>query len=162
MNELVKRLELLLEEIKELKSHLNLPQKEQRVLELEDQMQGKDFWKDNEYAQKISQEYNNLKKFYDFWNNLEKNTEEASELIKNNHDESSETISYLTNQVNELEKQYKENRFVALLNKKYDDHNAIFSIHSGAGGVDAQDWADMLLRMFLRYCERKGFTAEIL
>jgi peptide chain release factor 2 len=64
--------------------------------------------------------------------------------------------------VADLENQYKKNRFVALLSKKYDDHNAIFSLHSGAGGVDAQDWAETLLRMFLRYCERKGFQTEIL
>jgi peptide chain release factor 2 len=61
-----------------------------------------------------------------------------------------------------LEKEYSKNRFVALLSKKYDDHSAIFSLHSGAGGVDAQDWAGMLLRMFLRYSEKKGFSTEIL
>ncbi len=162
MNELAKKLELLKSEILNLKSHLNLPQKEQRILELESAMQEGDFWADNLNAQKVSQEYKNLKTFYDFWKGLEDKTLELLELVKNNTDESDETKSYLVEQFEVLEEQYKKNRFVALLSKKYDDHNAIFSIHSGAGGVDAQDWADMLLRMFLRYCEKKGFSTEVL
>ena len=162
MNELIKRLENLKSSISNLVSNLNLPQKEQRILEFEDKMQGQGFWNDNENAQKVSKEYNQLKSFYDFWQKLEKDVVEASELIKNNHDESSETVNYLQKQVEDLEGQYKKNRFVALMSKKYDDHNAIFSVHSGAGGVDAQDWADMLLRMMLRYCERKGLTSEII
>lgn len=162
MNDLIRRLETLKSEILNLKSHLNLPQKEQKVLELEDQMQAGDFWADNQHAQKVSQEYNQLKKFVDFWVNLEKQTTETLDLVTHNTDEGDQTMNFLKQQTEDLEKQYKQNRFVALLSKKYDDHNAIFSLHSGAGGVDAQDWADMLLRMFLRYCEKKGFTTEVL
>lgn len=162
MNELIKRLENLKSQISNLKSNLNLPQKEQRILELEDKMQAGDFWTDNIQAQKISQEYNSLKKFYDFWISLEKDTIETLELSNHNQDESLETVNFLKSHTEELEQQYKKNRFVALLSKKYDDHNAIFSIHSGAGGVDAQDWAGMLLRMILRYCDIKGFTTEVL
>ncbi|MCX6797358.1 MAG: PCRF domain-containing protein, partial [Candidatus Doudnabacteria bacterium] len=124
-------------------------------------MQAKNFWADNQAAQKISQEHNRLKSFYDFWAILESNILETLELAKDNHNESSETLDYLQKQVEDLENQYKKNRFVALFSKKYDDHDAIFSIHSGAGGVDAQDWAEMLLRMMLRYCERKGLVTEV-
>ena len=178
MNELIKRLENLKSEILNLKSHLNLPQKEQRILELEEQMQEKNFWADNENAQKVSREYNQLKKFYDFWEKLEKDVVETLDLIKsaNPHPDPLPSAAakamadkkgegdevFLKKRTDELESQYKKNRFVALLSKKYDDHNAIFSVHSGAGGVDAQDWAEMLLRMFLRYCERKGFQTEII
>ncbi|MEK7617817.1 MAG: peptide chain release factor 2 [Patescibacteria group bacterium] len=162
MNDLIKRLETLKSNISNLVSNLNLPQKEQRILELEDLMQNRNFWQDNQAAQKTSQEYNQLKTFYDFWEKLEKDTDEALELVKNNHDETPETVSYLKTQTEELEDRYRKNRFVALLSKKYDDHNAIFSIHSGAGGVDAQDWADILFRMILRYCERKNLSTEII
>jgi peptide chain release factor 2 len=162
VNDLVKRLESLQSEIRNLKLHLNLSQKEQKVLELAEQMQGADFWADNENAQKVSRDYNQLKKFYDFWTELEKDVTETLELVKHNTDESEETQKYLLGHVDELEAQYRKNRFIALLSKKYDDHNAIFSLHSGAGGVDAQDWAAMLLRMFLRYCEKRGFTTEVL
>jgi len=189
MNDLIKRLENLKSEILNLKIHLNLPQKEQKILELEDLMQQPNFWADNQHAKKVSQEYDQLKKFYDFWQNLEKQVVENLELVKDlskeNHPpltppikggeaaavpsplggglgRGENDLDYLKKQIESLENLYKQNRFVALLSKKYDDHNAIFSIHSGAGGVDAQDWAEMLLRMFLRYCERKGFTTEVL
>lgn len=162
MNELIKRLQNLKTEILNLKSHLNLPQKEQRLLEIEDRMQAKDFWADNQNAQNVSREYNSSKKFYDFWKELENNVDETLDLAKAGSAKKNTDVDYFKSQVDELEAQYRKNRFVALLSKKYDDHNAIFSVHSGAGGVDAQDWADMLLRMFLRYCERKGFTTEIL
>ncbi len=157
MKELVKKIEELLLEISKLKQHLNLPQKEQRVLELEDMMNQGGFWDDNEKAQKISKEYSGLKKFYDFWIDLEKETKELLELAKAETD-----ADFFSKQYEVLVKKYKENRFVALMSKKYDDHSAIFSLHSGAGGVDAQDWADILLRMFLRYCERKNLETEVL
>lgn len=162
MNELLKRLENLHSEIVNLNSHLNLPQKEQRVLELEDKMQQSGFWADNQAAQKVAQDYKQLKTFVDFWQNLEKETRETLDLVKNNTDESDETKTFLLKHAEELDQKYKKNRFVALLSKKFDDRNAIFSVHSGAGGADAQDWAEMLLRMFLRYCDRKGFTTEVL
>ncbi len=174
MNELIKRLEQLKFEISNLKSHLNLPQKEQRILELEDKMQGQGFWNDNEHAQNVSREYNQLKSFYDFWQKLEKDVDGTLELVRATSDSATSPaapsparggesdIEYLQTQTRELEKQYRENRFVALMSKKYDDHNAIFSVHSGAGGVDAQDWADMLLRMMLRYCEIKKLSTEII
>ncbi|HVY67498.1 MAG TPA: peptide chain release factor 2 [Patescibacteria group bacterium] len=162
MNELIKRLENLTSEILNLKSHLGLPEKEQRILELEDQMQAPEFWADNQRAQKVTQEHNQLKNFYDFWQNLEKEAAEVLELVRHNEDESPATVDYLQKHTAELEEKYRKNRLVALLGKKYDDHNAIFSVHSGAGGADAQEWAEMLLRMFLRYSERKGFTAEVM
>lgn len=163
MNDLIKRLEKLSAEIAELKNHLQLSQKEQRILELEDAMQQPGFWDNQEQAQKTSQEYNQLKKFYDFWAQLEANTISMLELANTQGPAASQAdISYVSKQVEDLETQYRKNRFIALLSKKYDDHNAIFSIHAGAGGVDAQDWAEMLLRMFLRYAERKGFATEVL
>lgn len=162
MNDLIKRLENVLSQLAELKEHLNLPAKRQRILELEKQMQTPDFWNDNEAAQKVSQEYTQLKQFHDFWNDLQKNAEDLLDMVRQNTDESDETLKYLAQQTADIEERYNKNRFVLLLSKKYDDHNAIFSIHSGAGGVDAQDWAETLLRQYLRYCERKGFKTEII
>ena len=76
MNELIKRLETLKLEVTNLIIHLNLPGKEQRLLELEAQMQQQGFWNDNEHAQKVSKEHSQLKSFFDFWINLEKNIQE--------------------------------------------------------------------------------------
>jgi peptide chain release factor 2 len=162
MGNLAERLAELLKSIAELKAHLNLAHKEQRVLELGDAMAAPDFWNDNEKAQKVSQEYTQLKNFNDFWAGLEQAATELLEMVKTNTDESAETVEYLEKQVAEIEEKYRKNRFVALLSKKYDDHNAIFSLHAGAGGVDAQDWTEILLRMYLRFAERRGFTTEVL
>jgi peptide chain release factor 2 len=161
MNELIKRLENLLTGVRGLKQHLDLAQKEQKILELEDKMQAKDFWADNQAAQKVAQDYKQLKNFYDFWSKLEKDVQETLDLAKDEtHSKKDTDVDYIKSQLEEQESEYRKNRFVALLSKKYDDHNAIFSLHSGAGGLDAQDWAEMLLRMFLRYCERRGFVTE--
>ena len=162
MNDLEKRLTDLLEQVQDLKSQLNLEQKQQRVLELEDKMQVPTFWDDPESAQTITQEYNQLKDFTEFWENIETNIKELDGLISSNTDNTEETTSYLENQVTELESRYFKNRLIVLMSKQYDDHNAIFSIHAGAGGTDAQDWAEILLRQYLRYCERKGLKTEII
>lgn len=162
MNELTKRLTNLLQQVQDLKSQLNLDQKEQRILELEDKMQVPNFWDDPETAQSITQEYNGLKEFVDFWSSIENNLIELQELVTSNTDESDETVGYLEKQVSEIEERYVKNRLIVLMSKQYDDHNAIFSIHAGAGGTDAQDWAEMLLRQYLRYCEQKGLHTEII
>lgn len=162
MNELIERIEKLLEEIRALKIHLKLSEKKQKILELEDAMQVQGFWNDSLSAQKIAQHHSSLTDFVNFWSNLESQAEELLGLLKDNQDFSEETLTYLREQVVKIEISYKKNRIVALLSKKYDDHDAIFSLHAGAGGTDAQDWVEMLLRMYLRFCESKGFKVEIL
>lgn len=162
MQDFIKRLEQLLELVQNLKQHLNLEQKQQKILELEEQLQNPNFWDNAVLAQKISQEYTSLKKFYDFWVNVEKEINEILALINTNTDYSDETSNFFEAQTTKLEQEFTENRLTALLSKKYDDHNAIFSIHAGAGGTDAQDWAEMLLRQYLRYCEKKNLKYEII
>ncbi len=162
MNELSKRLSELLEQVQNLKGQINLEQKEQRILELEDKMQDSGFWDDQETAQSVTQEYNQLKEFTTFWETIENGTTELQNLIASNSDESTETTNYLESQVKELEDNYHKNRLIVLMSKQYDDHNAIFSIHAGAGGTDAQDWTEILLRQYLRYCEKKNLKTEII
>ncbi len=119
MNELNKRLETLLAEVQNLKQHLNLEQKRQRILELEELMQGSNFWADNEHAQKVSKEYNQLKGFYDFWMKLEQDIQELLELMEHDAAPSvspdqedsqpaDDAKQYLEKQVADLEDQYKK------------------------------------------------------
>lgn len=162
MNELLTRLEQLATESKSLSNKLNLAQKDQHLLELQDKMQAPDFWNDPEIAQQISQEFNSQKTFIDFWKGLDDKISELTELIKSNTDESDETIKYLEQQVNQLESDYHQNRLLVLMSGKYDDHNAIFALHAGAGGTDAQDWTEILLRQFLRYAEKHNLKTEII
>ena len=64
--------------------------------------------------------------------------------------------------IDEIEKDLERSEFDVLLSGKYDQNNALLAIHSGAGGVDAQDWAEMLERMYLRWAENRGYKTEIL
>ncbi len=162
MNELIKRLEELANVAKNLTDKLNLEQKQQKILELEDKMQAQDFWNDSDSAQQISQEYNDLKTFVDFWNNIDNKIAETKELIRSNTDHSTETEKYLEAQVKELEDAFHQNQLMVMMSGKYDDHNAIFAIHAGAGGTDAQDWTEILLRQYLRYAEKHNLKTEIL
>ncbi len=162
MNELISELQQLSEESKSLTSKLNLDQKQQKIMELEENMQAPDFWNDAGHAQSISQNYNDLKTFVEFWQTLSQKISELSELVSTNTDHSEQTTSYLASQVKDLVNQYHKNRLTVMMSGKYDDHNAIFAIHAGAGGTDAQDWAEMLLRQYLRYCEVHNLKTEIL
>jgi peptide chain release factor 2 len=161
MNEIITRINNLKTEIKKLISSLNLSRKKERILELEDKMQAPGFWEDNQVAQKIAQEHSQLSSFISLWEDLETETNELIE-IAGAADVSESDKTYIEEHITLLEKEYNKNRFVALLSKQYDEHNAIFSIHAGAGGTDAQDWTEMLMRMFLRFCERHGFKTEVI
>lgn len=112
-------------------------------------MQEPDFWKDYKTAQATAKNLSVLKEEVEFWDGVEKR---LADLEKNPDEQ----------KLKALLKEYEKARISAFLNQKYDDHWAIMSIHAGAGGLDAQDWAAMLERMYLRYCESKGFKTQIL
>lgn len=162
MNELIIRLNQLKDEAKYLTSKLNLEQKQQETLELEEAMQASDFWNNQDNAQNISQKYTSLKSFIDFWNSLDSKIQELTELTQSNTDHSPETEKYLEQQVKDLEKSYHENRLTVMMSGKYDDHNGIFALHAGAGGTDAQEWTEILLRQYLRYAEKHNLKTEII
>lgn len=162
MNDLKRRITELKNQLANLLPNINLPAKQQRLLELEDKMQEEGFWNDNEYAQRITQEHSNLKTSFDFWNTLQNDIQELEKLIDQNQDESEETIGFLQEQLQQLETSYQKNRFLLLMSHKHDELNAIVSIHAGAGGVDAQDWAEILLRMYLRYADARGLKATVI
>lgn len=112
---------------------------------MEKESQKPDFWADKERAIKISQELTKLREEIGEFGELERELAELKE-----------------SQIEEFERKLKEKEFQVFLSGKYDKGNAILSIFAGAGGQDAQDWATMLLRMYERYCQRKGYKTEIL
>ena len=129
---------------------------------LESQMQEPGFWNDQEKAQKVSQKLkHNIKRMEEF-NSLKQQVEDIEiivELIQEEDDESQ--IPELLENMDETEKQMEGARIVALLSDEYDENNAILSIHAGAGGTEAQDWAEMLLRMYTRWIESKSYSMDI-
>ena len=116
----------------ELYNLLKIAEKEEKIKEISAEMNNPDFWSNPETAAKKTQELSNLQKIVDEWTSAETDA-----------------------QIHELD-------LKATLAGPYDQNNAIISVHSGAGGTEAQDWAEMLLRMFERYADRKHFSQNIL
>jgi len=126
-------------------------------------MAGADFWKDRLQGEKRAKELNSLKKQVEYWENLEKDISDMAELADSLNDEADEKLEKeLSVKYGEAKQSYENFRIRTFLGQKYDDHDAIISIHAGAGGLDAQDWAEILQRMYLRFCEQKGFKINFL
>lgn len=104
-----------------------------------------------------------LKKTADRWRGLEKRVDDIAELISLESEEDEASLgSEIESEIEEAACQLEKMEFQLSLGGKYDSHNAIIAIHAGAGGVESQDWAEMLLRMYLRWAERNQYHAEVL
>jgi peptide chain release factor 2 len=99
------------------------------------------------------------KKVVERWRGVEKAAAEAAELISL---EDSSMAAEIESEVNKLASRLNEMELEGAFSGDYDERNAILSIHAGAGGTESQDWAQMLLRMYLRWAERRGYNAEVL
>ena len=137
------------------------PAKRARVEILEKLISASDFWNDSEKAQKIVQERSRIERALEAHEKFENAVSDAEVLFEfaETDQNSGEELSSL---IVKLESEVDEAQTEALLSGETDANNAICSIQSGAGGTDAQDWAQMLLRMYLRWAERKGFKVEVL
>jgi peptide chain release factor 2 len=137
------------------------PKKQSELEKLEKQISEPDFWNDSEKAQKTVQQRSRIEKALEQQENFETSVSDAEVLIEfAATDESS--LNELESLINLLEGEVSIAETQSLLSGETDINNAICSIQSGAGGTDAQDWAQMILRMYLRWAERKGFKVEIL
>jgi len=137
------------------------PRKRGELEKLEKQISEPDFWNDSEKAQKIVQQRSRIEKALEQQENFETAVSDAEVLIEfAASDENS--LKELENLINRLEGEVSLAETQSLLSGETDPNNAICSIQSGAGGTDAQDWAQMLLRMYLRWAERKGFKVDLI
>jgi len=138
----------------------DLLEKNKRIQELEKQTKRKNFWQDAETAKKIMQELETLRNESREANELEAEITNLWEMaqIAGDDDELKEEI---LKKLPEIKNKVEKIEIRKLFQGKYDRRNAILFIHSGTGGTDAQDWAEMLLRMYLRYAERKKWKAKI-
>lgn len=163
MQETKEKLQHILKEIKSAKDFLKFPELEERLKQRDLEMSAEGFWDDQEHAQKISEEAGHLRKTLEEWNDFEKEVTENAELagmIK--AEETPDEAEDIKNSTLTLEKKLDKLSIQLYLNGKYDKLPAIISIHAGTGGTDAQDWAEMLLRMYTRYVEKKEWKIEVL
>ena len=97
------------------------------------------------------------------WEEITKKIDDSLDLAKEAEKESDVSLQKeLSKETAELAANFEKLEFLVLFSGKYDSHDTILSIHAGTGGTEAQDWAEMLLRMYLRFCEAKGFIAKII
>lgn len=113
------------------------------------------FWLDQERANAVAKQFGNLKNEIEEWSVLRDDVE----LVQMMAEEGS--VGELTVKLADAQKRYDALELLLLFTGPYDASNAIVSIHAGAGGVDAQDWSEMLLRMFLRFCEQQGWNTAL-
>jgi peptide chain release factor 2 len=129
---------------------------------LEAEVAKPEFWNDNERAQEVLKERTQLAKLVDDWSSSQAELDDLLVLVELGEEgEDEATLVEVRELLVELTRQVERMEFARMLSGPHDQSNAIVSINAGAGGTEAQDWAEMLLRMYLRWCERKGFKTEI-
>lgn len=144
--------------LSEARQFLDIDAKESELADLRDEVSAPDFWNDPERARAASQRLNRYEELFGLVEELEQALEDAEVLIGFGDPESkSEAVSELMSVARQLERLELESLYFG----EYDDHPAILSVHPGAGGVDAQDWAEMVFRMYERYLVNKGFSVTI-
>ncbi len=141
----------------------NLDALKNELKELEQDMAAPDFWNDLEKSTKANQRAKHISDKLTLYQSLENRTDDLDTLI-NLVDEENDTsmLDEIFGELHGLQEDVDRLVLETLMRGDYDANNAILSLHAGAGGTEAQDWTSMLHRMYLRYCERKGFTVKML
>ncbi|TAA73264.1 peptide chain release factor 2 [Planococcus salinarum] len=142
---------------------LDLENKEARIQELDEMMIDPDFWNNQEEAQEVISELNILKEVVNTYHGFvdsQENMEMTLELLREESDE--ELHEDLSEELKEYKAKLADYELQMLLSEPYDKNNAILELHPGAGGTESQDWCQMLLRMYTRWAEKRGFKVETL
>ncbi|MBD3330483.1 peptide chain release factor 2 [Candidatus Peregrinibacteria bacterium] len=163
MHEIKSRLQELKQVIKTGLNKINLPEKKKQLNELNEKMQDPNFWDDSDAAQEISQHASNLSKLIDTWESVSNEVEELLNLFPEiSPERDPDSAEDFKQMVAALEEKWRTLEISTFLNGKYDEDNAILMIQAGTGGTDAQDFADMLMRMYMKYAEKNGFSLQLL
>ena len=161
IEELKQNIKVLQGKLAGVESGLNIPKLTEELAALTAEQHRADFWDDVKNAQTVSQRAKNIEDKISDYNKLKKRLDDVAELLEmcdgdeNMLAETAEELSQIETQVNEM-------HIATLLSGKFDSNNAILTLHAGAGGTEAQDWVQMLYRMYTRYAERRGYKVQLL
>lgn len=158
MQPLLKRLEGLRRAIADAYERLAIDAKAIQVKSLEAELSSSEIWNNPTYAQEKSKQLAALNAMVEPWQTLKTQAEDIGELMALGDDS---LLGEFEGQVTALEAEFADRKKELLFNGPYDDHNVILRLSSGAGGTDAQDWTEMLERMYLRWAEKSGMEATI-
>ncbi len=155
------RIEVAKETAKDIKGALHIDDIKRELEELNLSMAEPGFWDNNENAQNTNKQVksieNKIKKYKEILAKIE-----DLEVLAEFASEDEEMADELETELEKLEADCEKTKLSALLTGEYDSNNAIISLNAGAGGTEAQDWTDMLYRMYKRWCERQGFDVKII
>jgi peptide chain release factor 2 len=143
-------------------AYLRVDEARRRHAELESEASRPDLWDDVDHARKVTTELSNVKEDIDLVEGLERRLSDVVTLYELAREEGDESLeAEIDEGVTSLAQELDRLELRALFTGEHDERDAICEVHSGAGGTDAQDWADMLLRMFTRWAERRGLSVEL-
>ena len=161
--ELRKELEEINKRITEFKTSLKIEDKTERVAEIENMMLEADFWNDSEAASLLVTESKSIKKELDEFSEMIDYLEHSEEMVEFLKDEDDEEIYQdLLETVVNLKESVEDFSFRLLFSEEYDNNTAILEIHAGAGGTDATDWSELMLRMYERFFTKQGLKYSYL
>lgn len=158
MQPLLKRLEKLRESIGAAYEQLAIDAKAEQMTALETQLSAPEVWNNPRHAQDLSKQLAALSAMVEPWQTLRAQASDIEELMELGDDS---LLGEFDTQVTALENEFEERKKELLFNGEYDDHNVILRLSAGVGGTDAQDFTEMLERMYLRWAEKSGFTATV-
>ncbi|MCR1899411.1 peptide chain release factor 2 [Irregularibacter muris] len=142
---------------------LDLPNKKKEIEKLEKEMSKSDFWEDIERAQQIGQKNKELQSIIEQHQDLQEKKEDIEVLIQLTLEENdSSMLGDIRSGMKELRQEIESFKLQTLLKGDYDHSNAILAFHAGAGGTEAQDWVEMLLRMYIRWAEQHDYRVKTL
>lgn len=155
MQEIKTTVESIAARLEKLKSALNLAEKKQKVEILSRESASPELWNDPEKAKKTLQELSSLKKELEEIEALTQTIDTLKGLAK----EEALTPDFEV-EIAKAQKDLRRYELISFLSDKYDDKNAIVGVHAGQGGTEAMDWSNMLFRMYLRFCEKRGWKSQ--
>lgn len=158
MQPLRKRIDTLLTSIETAYLRLAIDEKKQQANVLQEQLNAPEVWNNPTEAQNKSKQLAALNSMVEPWQTLRAQVSDMSELIEMGDDS---LIGEFVGQIDALEREFTDRQKELLFNGPYDDHNAILRLSAGVGGTDAQDWTEMLERMYLRWAEKVDMHATV-
>ncbi|NFH68791.1 peptide chain release factor 2 [Clostridium botulinum] len=135
---------------------------EKQLSELEFQMQEDGFWNDTKRAEEITKESKRIKDKIQRVESVQSKLDDIEVLKEMMDDDDEESAYEIINNIKEIEEEIDNYNMEILLSGEYDKNNAILTLHVGVGGTDANDWTEMLLRMYTRWCEKKNYKVEVI
>ena len=140
--------------------YFDIDEKNRRIKQLDSEMSSPNFWDNQERSNEVITELNELRKIVRDISDLQEKAKDLDSLV--NGDIDLETQSLVEDELSSVIEELERLDLLLLLNKEYDKNNCILEIHSGAGGTEACDWANMIYRMYTRWIEKKGYKYELI